>query len=305
MAISKKASRRKTSPSREAAGQQAAARTLQRQKAASKAARETQNVRQFAKTGSRAIQAHIQGARATGPSQARFPLRHTRGSKRLTMTTSLGVALEAFILEHEYCGAFCAAVEDDRVWMTCTCGAVINRRQTMTSRWLLVPMATLLLAGCASGFQNTLAQDRTWRAYRVCKAEIGSNIVIHRVDRDGRWYGECYSHCTHETEFNSCMSEQIRAYLAESKLRQRATTGATALSTSQDRHHGTDCQARVEGWKRVGLSIRKSLGKRNLCLAFGPHRKSGERATLCHQGFLSRDLVSRSRPRIYQGSLGR
>jgi hypothetical protein len=60
MAISKKASRRKTSPSREAAGQQAAARTVQRQKAASKAARETQNARQFTKTGSRAIQAHIQ-----------------------------------------------------------------------------------------------------------------------------------------------------------------------------------------------------------------------------------------------------
>jgi hypothetical protein len=43
------------------------------------------------------------------------------------MTTSLGVALEAFILEHEYCGALGAAVEDDRVWMTCTCGAVIVR----------------------------------------------------------------------------------------------------------------------------------------------------------------------------------
>jgi len=60
MAISKKASRRKTSPAREAAGQQAAARNAQRQKAANKAARETQNLRQFAKTGSRAIQAHIQ-----------------------------------------------------------------------------------------------------------------------------------------------------------------------------------------------------------------------------------------------------
>jgi hypothetical protein len=59
MAISKKASRRKTSPSREAAGQQATARTAQRQKAMNKAARETQSVRQFAKTGSRAIQAHI------------------------------------------------------------------------------------------------------------------------------------------------------------------------------------------------------------------------------------------------------
>jgi hypothetical protein len=43
------------------------------------------------------------------------------------LTTSLGVTLKAFILEHEYCGELDAGVEDDRVWMTCTCGAVINR----------------------------------------------------------------------------------------------------------------------------------------------------------------------------------
>jgi hypothetical protein len=43
------------------------------------------------------------------------------------MTLSLGDALEAFILEHEYCGELDAAIEDDRVWMTCTCAAVINR----------------------------------------------------------------------------------------------------------------------------------------------------------------------------------
>jgi hypothetical protein len=60
MAISKKASRRKTSPEQEAAGGQAEARSAQRGKAATTAARETQNVRQFAKTRSKAIQAHIQ-----------------------------------------------------------------------------------------------------------------------------------------------------------------------------------------------------------------------------------------------------
>jgi hypothetical protein len=43
------------------------------------------------------------------------------------MTTSLDDALEAFILEHEYCGELDAGVEDVRVWMTCTCGAVISR----------------------------------------------------------------------------------------------------------------------------------------------------------------------------------
>ena len=45
----------------------------------------------------------------------------------MTSTISLGAALEAFILEHEYCGELDATVEGDRVWMTCTFGAVINR----------------------------------------------------------------------------------------------------------------------------------------------------------------------------------
>jgi hypothetical protein len=43
------------------------------------------------------------------------------------MIPDLGAALEAFILEHEYCGELEAAIEDDRVWMTCTCGATIIR----------------------------------------------------------------------------------------------------------------------------------------------------------------------------------
>jgi hypothetical protein len=43
------------------------------------------------------------------------------------VTISLGDALESLILEHEYCGELDAAVEEDRVWMTCTCGAVIVR----------------------------------------------------------------------------------------------------------------------------------------------------------------------------------
>jgi hypothetical protein len=42
-------------------------------------------------------------------------------------TTDLGDALEAFILEHEYCGELDSAVEADHVWMMCTCGAVISR----------------------------------------------------------------------------------------------------------------------------------------------------------------------------------
>jgi len=46
---------------------------------------------------------------------------------RPVMANAIGSALEAFILEHEYCGELDAAVEADRVWMTCTCGAAMVR----------------------------------------------------------------------------------------------------------------------------------------------------------------------------------
>jgi hypothetical protein len=36
-------------------------------------------------------------------------------------------ALQAFFQEHQYCGDLDGGVEGDRVWVTCTCGAVINR----------------------------------------------------------------------------------------------------------------------------------------------------------------------------------
>jgi hypothetical protein len=45
----------------------------------------------------------------------------------VTSSTTVGAALEAFILEHQYCGDLDGGVEGDGVWMTCTCGAVINR----------------------------------------------------------------------------------------------------------------------------------------------------------------------------------
>jgi len=45
----------------------------------------------------------------------------------VTSSTDLGAALEAFILEHEYCGELDAGAEEDRVWMTCTFGAVVSR----------------------------------------------------------------------------------------------------------------------------------------------------------------------------------
>jgi len=36
-------------------------------------------------------------------------------------------ALHAFCTDHQYCGELNGGVEGDCVWMTCTCGAVINR----------------------------------------------------------------------------------------------------------------------------------------------------------------------------------
>jgi hypothetical protein len=35
--------------------------------------------------------------------------------------------LDAFLQEHRRCGDLDSAVEDDRVWMTCSCGATISR----------------------------------------------------------------------------------------------------------------------------------------------------------------------------------
>jgi hypothetical protein len=60
MAISKKASVRRTSPERQAAGEQAVARKRERQKAEDTSARARQSAQRFGKSGAKAIQAHIQ-----------------------------------------------------------------------------------------------------------------------------------------------------------------------------------------------------------------------------------------------------
>jgi hypothetical protein len=58
-----------------------------------------------------------------------FRSSHSHLAEGLLMiaATDLGAALEAVILEHEYCGELDSAVKENRVWMTCTCGAVIVR----------------------------------------------------------------------------------------------------------------------------------------------------------------------------------
>jgi hypothetical protein len=41
---------------------------------------------------------------------------------------TLGPSLGAFIREHEYCGELASEVDDERVQMTCSCGARTIRR---------------------------------------------------------------------------------------------------------------------------------------------------------------------------------
>jgi len=43
------------------------------------------------------------------------------------VSVTLFGALYAFFLEHRRCGDLDDGVEGDRVWMTCTCGAVVVR----------------------------------------------------------------------------------------------------------------------------------------------------------------------------------
>jgi hypothetical protein len=65
--------------------------------------------------------------RASPPLEVWPQFRRSAPRIRCAMTVAIFAAVEAFILEHEYCGELNSGVEDERVWMTCTCGAVINR----------------------------------------------------------------------------------------------------------------------------------------------------------------------------------
>ena len=51
--------------------------------------------------------------------------RSEQGRAGLASVTLLA-DLDAFFQEHERCGDLDSGLDDDRVWMTCTCGAVMN-----------------------------------------------------------------------------------------------------------------------------------------------------------------------------------
>jgi hypothetical protein len=84
------------------------------------------------------------------------------------------------------------------------------QRWTQASLPILIALFLISVAGCAA-VQNTPAQDRVWKAYQVCRTETGSNAVVQRVDPDGRHHAQCSDVCFRWSEFQSCMSEKVRA----------------------------------------------------------------------------------------------
>jgi hypothetical protein len=43
-------------------------------------------------------------------------------------------ALDAFLHEHRRCGQMDGGLEDERLWMTCSCGAGLSRSLARTAR---------------------------------------------------------------------------------------------------------------------------------------------------------------------------
>ena len=84
----------------------------------------------------------------------------------------------------------------------------------MTRRWTAATLVlgAGLLVGCAT-IQNTPEQDRTWAAYRACKAAgRAEHGQIERVDPDGRWWWSPASPTRSSyglTELEACMQEQL------------------------------------------------------------------------------------------------
>ncbi len=54
-------------------------------------------------------------------------MRNIEAPEHAGPAVSLLTELDAFYAEHRCCGDLDGAVEGDRVWMTCSCGAVLVR----------------------------------------------------------------------------------------------------------------------------------------------------------------------------------
>ena len=123
------------------------------------------------------------------------------------MTTTLIGALEAFILEHEYCGELDSGVEGDRVWMTCYVRG--GDRPGVGAHPLKAAVVVscgfaLLLGACAVA--NTPQQDLAYARWAKCNAPFGH---LQRVDLDGRITFQ-FTSASERHEILQCLAEADR-----------------------------------------------------------------------------------------------
>ena len=73
-------------------------------------------------------------------------------------------------------------------------------------------VACMLAAGCAS-LHNTPQQDLVWKAHSQCQMEgrISNNVVITRVEPDGKYWIETRNGNAGLPAFVDCMNEKFRA----------------------------------------------------------------------------------------------
>jgi hypothetical protein len=70
----------------------------------------------------------------------------------------------------------------------------------------------VLVAGCGT-LRNTPAQDMVWGANSACEMEgrVSNNVVITRVEPDGRYWVETRNGNAGLPAFFECMNEKMRA----------------------------------------------------------------------------------------------
>ena len=93
-------------------------------------------------------------------------------------------------------------------------------------RLLVRPLAAiLLLAGCGS-MTNTLAQDLAWERWKKC--DHFNNVVLQRIEFDGRIWVETRNGNADLTPWQVCMQEAAAAQASKSRA---AATPIVAVAT--------------------------------------------------------------------------